>query len=302
MTQGDAAGSLAVASNGLFQVGMLLLMMAPLFLPDGRLPSPAWRRVVVIFGVAAAFLVPTALFEPGTPTEFEGLTNPLGVEAFGPVFDVIRVVEGPVFFAMLVVGIASVFLRLRRASGQQRQQMKWLALGIAVTGAAAAVEGLTALAGIEPPEVVITFTFAISFLAIPVSIGIAILRTGLYDVDVIINRALVYGALTALLLGAYLLGILAIRNLLPLGSDSDVGVAASTLVVAAMFRPLRTRVQRFIDKRFYRHKYDAATILSAFAQQLRDEMELERITRDAVAVVSETVRPAHASIWLRRTA
>ena len=298
----DRARYYAVAANAVFGIGMTLLMMVPLFLPDGRLRSERWKPIawaVVVGGIA---LLTTSLLEPGRLTGYPDLVNPLGVPAFEAVAGVIRMLEGPYFMLTLFAGTSSVFLRFRTARGHERQQLKWLVLGLATSATAIVTSAVIIGFHLAIPEAAVTLLFVVAFLSVPVAIAIAVLRDRLYDVDLIINRALVYGGLTAVLLGSYLLAILAFRNVLPLPSDSDLGVAASTLLVAALFQPLRGRVQRFIDKRFYRRKYDAVATLDAFAARLRDEVELERIRKDVVGVVGETVQPAHASIWLRVTA
>jgi hypothetical protein len=148
---------------------------------------------------------------------------------------------------------------------------------------------------------VLKMVFALSFLLIPLSIGVAVLRSRLFDVDVVINRTLVYGSLTATLVALYFGGIVLLQRLFVVltGETSTLAVVASTLVIAALFNPLRRRIQTFIDRRFYRRKYDAKKILEAFSSRLRDETNLEALNHDLVGVVAETMQPAHASLWLR---
>lgn len=298
----DQARYYAVAANGLFIVGLTTLMTVPLFIPDGKLRSSRWMPVVWAVAVGATLLLTTAILEPGPMPEYPEFVNPVGVQAFEPIAAVVRKVEGLIYLSTLGAGMTSVVLRFRTARGRERQQLKWLVLGLGAAATAVLTSAVLIGFGVSVPEVVVTLVFVIAFLSLPVSIAIAILRDRLYDVDVIINRALVYGALTAVLVGLYLLTILVIQGLLPLSSDSDLGVAASTLLVAGLFRPARRRMQSFIDKRFYRRKYDAAATVAAFSARLRDEVELERIRDDVVGVVVETVQPAHTSIWLRGTA
>jgi len=293
----------AVAGQVLVTIGMILLLFVPQLVPDGRFLSRAWRRVAWCFVGGGALLVISKSVRPGPLQDYPEFVNPWGVDALKPLTDGVANVEGLLFMALLSVGIASVFIRFRRARGRERAQLKWLAVGLGIVGVSI---GLGALSLMEVfsglPQPIITLFFIAAIVALPTTMAIAILKHRLYDVDVLINRALVYGALTVVLLGLYLGGILAFRNLLPLPSDSDLGVAASTLIVAALFQPLRTRLQRFIDKRFYRRKYDSITVLAAFSTRLRDEVELERIRRDVLGVVGETVQPAHASVWMRGTA
>ena len=298
----DQARYYAVVANCIFNIGMNLLVLTPLLMPDGRFRSEGWRRVARIVLIGGGVLLVTAAVEPGPLTEYPEYVNPFGIRAVGPMTDLVRFLEGPFYLLALGAGIVSIFQRFRASTGQERQQMKWLALSVGVIGICVVSGPVLQAVGLGISDVFITFTFVIAFLAFPTALAIAVLRYRLYDVDVIINRALVYGALTALLAVAYLLVIFVFRSLLPLASGSDVGVAASTLLVAAMFQPLRVRVQRFIDRRFYRRRYDAGTTLARFSSRLRDEVELDRIRDDALGVVEHTLQPAHASIWMRGTA
>ena len=141
----------------------------------------------------------------------------------------------------------------------------------------------------------------VSFGLIPIAIGMAILKHRLYDIDLIINRTLVYGALTALLAATYLGIVVLLQGVVPGASDSDLTIAGSTLAVAALFRPLRARVQSFIDRRFYRRKVDAQRTLESFTSRLRDDVDLDHLSADLIGVVTETMQPAHASLWLRGT-
>lgn len=175
--------------------------------------------------------------------------------------------------------------------------MKWLVFGscIALTSF---IGGIIwdAATGNNAPEL----TFAIGVAAVPLGAGVGILRYRLYDIDVVINRTLVYGALTAWLLVSYLVIVVALSRVLdPVTNDSDLAVAASTLAVAALFRPLRSRIQRFIDRRFYRSRYDAVRALSDFGARLRNEVDIDVARLDVLDVVTETVQPRHVSLWLR---
>jgi hypothetical protein len=199
--------------------------------------------------------------------------------------------------------VLSVFMRLRRGIGVDRQQIKWFAY------AAAASFFTTGLAYLIPLVVDtplwferMGFALVIVFIpAVPIAIGIAILRHRLYDIDLIINRTLVYGSLTAMLALVYFGGVVGLQATLrsPTGQESTLAIVASTLAIAALFGPLRRRVQGFVDRRFYRRKYDAAKTLAAFNARLRDETELEPLRVDVVSVVSEAMQPAHLSLWLR---
>jgi hypothetical protein len=198
--------------------------------------------------------------------------------------------------------VASVVFRFRRARGEERRQLKWLTY-------AAAVAGLVLLLIIVGESTVTVSDelsntlVSVSVAALPVSMGIAILRHRLFDIDVVINRTLVYGALTATLVGAYVGIVLLLQLALsPLTEDSDLAIAGSTLAVAALFRPARARIQRTVDRRFYRHRYDAARTLAGFGARMRDQVELDSLGAELRSVVGETMQPAHVSLWLRKAA
>jgi hypothetical protein len=266
-----------------------------LLFPDGRLFSPRWRPIAwcAALGIAGGFV--TQGLTPGPLEDYPELMNPYGVDS-----SVLDPLTGLSFLA-LIVGIggsaASLIVRFRRASGEERVQIKWLALA----GAIVAVIFPIALVLYDVwGEAVSNVAIMLSVLSLPVAAGVAILRYRLYDIDVVINRTLVYGALTVILAATYLVSVLLLQLLLNgLTGDSGLAVAASTLAVAALFRPARTRVQDVVDRRFYRRKYDAARTLTVFSARLRDEVDLEALTAELRAVVDEAMRPAHVSLWLR---
>jgi uncharacterized membrane protein YhdT len=273
-----------------------------LLFPTGRLPSRRWRWLgwlTVAFVVVGVIL---AAFSSGALLGILGpIQNPLGIEGFSNIYyKAILFIMTPLLTAAAAL---AVFIRLRRAIGVERQQVKWFAYA-----AAAYVSASTLAYGI--PGVIDTplwfervgFALNIAFIpAIPIAIGIAILRYRLYDIDILINRTLVYGSLTAMLVALYFVGIVVLQRFFVLltGQQSTLAVVASTLLIAALFSPMRRRIQSFIDRGFYRRKYDAARTLEVFSAKLRDETDLDALSDDLVGVVRETMQPAHVSLWLR---
>jgi len=226
------------------------------------------------------------------------IRNPLGVESLPSFIKVVERVVNTLLFAAVI----SLFIRLRRARGLERQQIKWFVYATALTICGGILtypvsEAIGSLwlkwIGFVP--------FIVGVMAIPISMGIAILRYRLYELDTLINRTLVYGALTAILAGVYFGGIVLLQGVFVAltGERSTLAVVASTLLIAALFNPLRRRIQSFIDRRFYRKKYDARKTLEAFSTKLRDETDLNALSDDLVGVVRETMQPAHVSLWLR---
>jgi hypothetical protein len=266
-----------------------------LLFPDGHLPSPRWRAFAWFAAVAIVATTAAIAFKPG-PFKDATIVNPLGFDALPGLVEVFENVS-PAALALAIFGsIASLFVRFRRARNVERQQLKWLSYTGALVGVALAVAiAIEAIVG--PRAVDLTNTIiSLALALVPVAMGIAILRHRLFDIDVVINRTLVYGALTATLGGAYLGSVLLVS--LAVGR-SGFAVAVSTLAVAALFRPARSRIQAVVDRRFYRRRYDAHQTLEAFGGRLRDELDLEALGADLRAVVTETVQPAHVSLWLR---
>jgi hypothetical protein len=263
-----------------------------LLFPDGRLLSPRWRPIAWCAGVGIALLFAADSLDPGPLPDFPQVANPYGVES--PVIDVLTPIGLLLLLVALVGSPLSLVLRFRRAGYEQRQQIKWLALA----GAVAAVTFVVAVAGYDLwTAPVADGAIMLTVLALPLAAGIAILRHRLYDIDLVINRTLVYGALTATLAAAYVGTVLLLQ--LVLSPGSDLAIAGSTLAVAALFRPARGRIQSAVDRRFYRRKYDAQRTLEQFAARLRDQIELNALNAELGAVVQETLQPAHVSLWLR---
>ena len=215
----------------------------------------------------------------------------------------------------MLASAVSLVLRYRRSGGEVRQQIKWIAFAASLMGLVyLAVMGAGTVNWlISPPEAprdlgtqtlwgaLLENVMLLSFAGVPVAIGFAVLKYRLYEIDIIINRALVYGLLTATLAGVYLGGVILLQYLFRAltGQESQLAIVASTLAIAALFIPLRRRVQRFVDRRFYRRKYDAAKTLASFNARLRDETDLDTLVDDVVGVVRQAVQPEHASLWLR---
>jgi hypothetical protein len=276
----------------LMPVTFLLLLF-----PDGRLLSRRWRVVAwsAALGIAGTFVADG--LKPGEIPDFPQLMNPIGVDH--PLRDLLEGISALAVLIGIFGSSASLIVRYRRSRGEQRQQMKWLALA----GVVASVTFPIALVLYDViGETAANGAIMLSVLGLPAATGVAILRYRLYDIDVVINRALVYGALTATLASIYVGSVLLLQLALnALTSDSGLAVAASTLAVAALFRPARGRIQEVVDRRFYRRKYDAAHTLEAFSTRLRDQVELAALEADLRRVVSETMQPAHVSVWLRGT-
>jgi hypothetical protein len=266
-----------------------------LLFPDGRLLSRGWRPVAwcAALGIGGGFV--TAGLAPGGLEDYPDVTNPFGLDS--PVLDPLNGLTFLLIGVGLVGSSASLVVRFRRARGELRQQIKWLAF-------AGVVAAVTFIAGVVSYDLVgqdIAYgAIMLSVLGLPVAAGIAILRHRLYDIDVVINRALVYAGLTATLAGCYLGAVLLLQLVLSgVTESSSLAVAASTLAVAALFRPARARIQGAVDRRFYRRKYDAQRTLGLFSASLRDQVELDALSSDLRGVVRETLQPAHVSLWLR---
>jgi hypothetical protein len=243
-------------------------------------------------------------FSPGELDEYTypGLPNPLGVG--GGLGDVLAAIEGVgngILPIAVLVSISSMIIRFRRSSGRERLQLKWVFYTAALTASSFLISFVLPEPIPQAAQDAVFLVGVAAFAAIPIAAGMAILRHRLYDIDLLINRTLVYGLLTLSLAVVYVGGIVSLQGLFRTltGQESQLAVVASTLMIAALFGPLRRRIQSAIDRRFYRGKYDAAKTLEAFSSRLRDETDLESLSGDLVGVVRETVQPAHASLWLR---
>jgi hypothetical protein len=266
-----------------------------LLFPDGQLPSPRWRPVAWGVALGAAGSVVGYALEAGPLGDFPQIANPYGVDSL--VVGIVGVAGSIVAAGSMVAAAVSLIVRRRRAGRVKRQQIKWLAYGGAVVVGTIGVGGLT-IPWSVPVSIVI---MSGALLGLPVFTGIAILRHHLYDIDIIINRTLVYTSLTAMLVLLYVGGVVSLQYAFRVitGQESQLAVVASTLAIAALFNPLLRRVQAFVDRRFYRRKYDAAKTLTTFNSRLREETDLAALSDDVLEVVRETMQPKHVSLWLR---
>jgi hypothetical protein len=262
--------------------------------------SPRWRQLLWINGIVIAAAIIVQALTPGPIEGMEGIRNPLGIEGYRDSLSFVGELLFIVSDLLVLVSVASVFVRLRHADRTTRQQIKWLAYAAALLGTVVIVSiaGDILFGGFGWWIFLIVI---LAFLCLPLSLGVAVLRYRLYDIDIIINRTLVYGPLTATLLALYFGGVATVQVVLRAltGQESQLAVVVSTLVIAALFNPLRRRVQNFIDRRFYRRKYDATRTLEEFSAKLREGTDLDALSSELLLVVRETVQPEHASLWLR---
>ena len=290
-----AARWIAIYSPATNIIGLALVGYVLLLTPTGSLPSPRWRwwgRLTAAGPVAfvAALTVGPGLVIP----PYDTVIDPVAIPALAGAV-LVAIVAG--FFltvAGLVVGAGSLLARFRRARGVERQQLRWLALAAALTGAGAAVVGVGMAMG---ATAVPLFAAGVCLALLPLATGAAILRYRLYDLDRIVSRTVAYGLLTVLLGLGYAVVVLGLGRLLPEGSS--LVVAAATLAVAAVFQPLRRRIQQAVDRRFNRRRHDAGRIIEAFGARLRDQVDLDTLTAEVLAVVDRTMAPTRASLWLR---
>jgi hypothetical protein len=290
-------------------VGLLGIYLILLF-PDGKLPSRRWRPLAWLSGFAMVLASVALTISPGPLPGHPGVRNPFGLEGHPMLAQALPgvIVLLPV---CILASATSLVFRYRHSSGEVRQQIKWVAFAASFVGLmylSTVVSGLLFApeadwASGDTPLLwdILLDAVLLSYAGVPVAIGFAVLRYRLYDIDILINRTLVYAPLTAMLVLVYLGGVVsfqyAFRALT--GQESQLAIVASTLAIAALFNPLRRRVQAFVDRRFYRRKYDAAKTLEAFSAKLRDETDLDALNDELVSVVRETMQPAHASLWLR---
>jgi hypothetical protein len=279
----------------------LIITFLPLLFPDGQLPSRRWRPVAWLAGGYLALHCVWAAF---APRPLEGPTplpqNPWAIERAEGFFRLLEAGFSVLLPAVVFLSLASLVVRFRRSTGVQRQQLKWFTYAALLAVGSWILFAATGLDERLSGPVWALFTM-VSFWTIPAAIGIAILRYHLYDIDRLINRTLVYGLLTALLAGVYAAAVLVLGQVFGgVGGDPPSWVVAgATLAVAALFQPARRRIQAVVDQRFNRHKFDAVKTVEAFSVRLRDEVDLDALSAELLAVVDQTIQPTRASLWLR---
>src|SRR5918998_2687721 len=276
LASGSGIKNLAETAAWFGSWGWILLVYVPtsfllLLFPDGRLPSPRWRPVAWCAGIGIVGVIAGYALAPGPLEEYPQIVNPYGVDSPILIFGlstIVGIAGTIVVVGSMVASAVSLIVRMRRAGTVERQQIKWLAYGGAVVVGTIFVSGFVSI-WIGPLSVLI---ISVALLGLPVFTGIAILRYRLYDIDILINRTLVYGSLTIMLVLAYFGGAGGLQRLFSpmVGGDNGLATVATTLAIAALFNPLRRRVQAFVDRRFYRKKYDARKTLEAFSARLRD--------------------------------
>jgi hypothetical protein len=302
-----AVGSL---SEFLPPTAILLGTFLILLFPDRSLPSSRWRPVAWLCGAVITTNIVAGIFVPGPIPEVRDVRNPFGLEGQPWLADANEVI-GLLFPLCLLASASSLLLRYLRSGGEVREQIKWLTFAASVVAlgvSGAVIHGTlftSGAAGSTDPLFgnLLEDTITLSFGGVPVAIGFAVLKYRLYDIDILINRTLVYGSLTIVLATVYLGGVTATQAIFQSFTGQEdlpqLAIVASTLVIAALFNPLRRRVQAFIDRRFYRKKYDARKTLEGFSARLRNEMDLDGLNAELVAVVRETMQPEHVFVWLR---
>ncbi len=293
LTGGLAAGWLA---NWVWvPVVFGLLACLPLIFPNGTLLTPRWRWIWRLVIAHIVLLSGGLAFAPSDLNDYR-VENPLGIETPGDVVSLMAFAGFVLVLPSVALAAAAVFLRFHRSRGLERLQIKWLAMGALVATAAFAVSVAATYAG---SDVIWNFTMPIAIASVVLASGLAVLRYRLYDIDRIISRTLVYGILTIVLGAMYVGLVLAAQAVFStLAGGSNLAIAVSTLFVAALFLPVRARVQAFVDRRFYRRRYDAEQTLHAFGSRLREQIELDALSESLLSAVGETMQPVSASLWL----
>jgi MFS family permease len=283
----------------------LILVFVPLLFPDGHLVSPRWRPVAWTAAAWLTLIWVGAAFSPG-PLEGAGaktVPNPLGIEGAEAAFNLLEAIGGLGLGLLMLVSVGSMVVRFRRARGVERQQLKWFTYAAVLSVLLFLVFILTGL-DTRAPSLLGYVIAALWLMAVPVAIGVAVLRYHLFDIDRLINRTLVYGLLTAMLAVVYAAVVLALGQLFGgIGTEPPSwAVAGATLAVAALVQPARRRIQQAVDRRFNRRKFNAARTVEAFAVWLRNEVDLDSLSAELLVVVDNTMQPTSVSLWLRPSA
>jgi hypothetical protein len=294
-------GGLALFAEPGWAPGIVLAGLLILVFPDGRLPSSRWRWLMWAYAaVAALWMVGTVVITAGAlvdhRTQVDSSGNLLLLSGSNPAagwWNVVQVVFFPLLAACWLASLAAQAVSYRRSFGERRQQLKWLLAGTAVVLVGAPLSILLSL--VRSPSWAGILVLAV-LLALPVSIGVAVLKYRLFDIDRIISRTLAYAIVTGLLVGLYAGLVLLATQVL--GVHSTVAVAAATLAAAALFNPVRRRVQLRVDRRFNRARYDADQMVAVFAARLKDTVDLDSVRDDLASVASQALEPAHVSVWI----
>jgi hypothetical protein len=282
---------------------LILIPVALLVFPDGRVMSARWRPLIPLAVVTALCLLAGLGLMPGRFDPSVAATNPIGIDGAGTAIDAVGVVGWALVLVLFAAAGSATVIRLRRSTGATHQQMKWVAYAAAILGIVWAQWTVLYLAGAMGDAMFAAelSIVAAAMAAVPVAMGIAILRYRLYGIDVIIRKTLVYAALIAILSAAYIGGVILLSQVLRslAGGSGAVAVTVSMLGVAAMFQPLRRRVQHGVDRRFYRDRYDSARVVGLFNQRMRDQIDLGALETELLAVVATALQPASVGLWIR---
>jgi hypothetical protein len=300
-----AIGSMAewLGPTAVLLFGTYLLLL----FPDGKLPSSRWRPVAWMCGAVAVSNVVVTTIAPGHLSDLRDVSNPFGLEGYPWLANAVGAI-GLLLPLCMLASVLSLLVRYLRSGKEVREQIKWLAFAASVVALGVFLEVVAgtffasdATGSADLLENLLEDAITMSFAGIPIAIGFAVLKYRLYDIDLLINRALVYAPLSAVLVLIYFGGVVGMQALFRAitGQESTLAVVASTLAIAALFSPLRRRAQALVDRRFYRRKYDAAKTLASFNSRLREETDLDSLSDEVLGVVRETMQPEHASLWLR---
>jgi hypothetical protein len=280
-----------------------------LLFPDGRLPSRRWRPLAWLSGTVIVLVSILVSLTPGGLQNLGGIRNPYALEDY-PWLETVAYIVLPLLPLCMLASVISLVMRYRRSRGEERQQIKWIAFAASFVGLLYLIAMVCAFifpsgawfqAGSPLWLDLLGYAALSSFTLVPIAIGFAVLRYRLYEIDIIINRTLVYGSLTVTLVLVYFGSVVGLQYILRAltGQESQLAIVGSTLTIAALFNPLHQRIQASIDRLFYRRKYDAAKTLDEFSSKLRDETDLDALNSDLVKVVRDTMQPQHVTLWLR---